>query len=341
MPAAQVNALRNRGSIDQWTRKDRTPPKLTTPLDGLGGRLGAGSWFRFPGHSTTRRVPLYASPAVWNEFGRFSSVAIWAGNANRTTPVQLPWEKSWKGPGGFTADLDNGIFVDTLSNRTEGWEILGMRPASDWDRLLIGLAAGGRTPAKGCYVADRINQRRPGVTLPTGAQGPGWWNAGVVGPEHFTGTALGAPARLEGYNVAWGVLAAAASGGRVEPPTKTDPFGANHPVLRPSGNQPGVMIPPWTQFSLSITDQQIENWLNAQNVPAGALRRSKTAWAKLLRTNGFRLAVTGTGNPHIVFFGTGNPTDKRGWDALGVTSDTIARNLGKGLFSYATLGVAS
>ena len=329
-------------SPDAFLRWSPFPPAGTAwgegaPLDGIGVRLGAGSWARWNGWEGTRTIRVHPSPASWNMPGLWGTVEQWAGRAAPSArPLMVPWGNGWGGPGGFTAEQDNGIMVDLDRDRTEGYELLGLRPATLLDRFLIGWATGAM-PADGCYVADRINQRRPGVT-PKGAQGPWWWQQGVLGPEMLRGAPWNGPLRIVVHNVSFGPTAVSADpAGWVEHTEPGQPYGPTHPVVYPEGPD-HRMVDCGQEYTVTIDDARIGRWLDDMKVPRGELRTSKGMFAEGLARHGMKLMLTGTGNPHGIAVGWRNRVNRAAWAAVGVTTDLEARQLGAGLFRYCTIG---
>lgn len=335
----EPDALLQWGPIDNWPTKTG-PAKSSTPLDGIGVRLGPGSWARWNGWESTRTIRVFPSPDAWDSPGLWSTVEQWAGRKTPTArPAVIPWGNGWGGPGGFTLDQDNGIMIDLAPDRAEGWELLGLRRATILDRFLIGMACRTAMPADGCYVADRINQRRPGV-VPKGAMGPWWWQQGVIGPEMLRGAPGVGPLRIVMHNVAFGPTAVAAPGAWVEHPLPGQPYGPNHPVVYPEGSDQR-MADCGTRFTVEINDARIGRWLDDYRVPKGELRTTKGMFAEYLAREGMQLMVTGTGNPHAVACSGVNPQTRRAWADIGMVDDQTARELGRGLFRYATIGVAT
>jgi len=329
--------------VDALLRWSPFPPAGTEwgagdPLDGIGVRLGPGSWARWNGWESTRTIRVHPSPDAWDSPGMWSTVAMWAGRKTPTSkPVLVPWGNGWGGPGGFTLEQDNGIMVDLAPDRAEGFELLGLRKATVLDRFLIGWACRTAMPADGCYVADRINQRRPGV-VPKGAQGPWWWQQGVLGPEMLRGAPWRGPLRIVVHNVSFGPTAVSADDdGWVEHPLPGQPYGPNHPIVYPEGPDPR-MLDCGQELTVSIDDARIDRWLDDYRIPAGPLRVTKGNFADGLRRHGMKLMLTGTGNPHGIAVSGVNPADRRAWADIGVVSDLEARELGRGLFRYATIG---
>jgi len=332
-----VSALLDWAPFDNWPTKTgpakNAPP---VPLDGIGVRLGAGSWARWDGWTTTRTARVWPSPDAWDSPGMWSTVPQWAGRRTPSAePAVIPWGDGWKGPGGFTTQQDNGILIDLAPDRSEGWELLNLRRANIVDRFLIALALRIPMPPDGIYVADRINRRRPGVA-PKGAQGPWWWQEGVLTPEMLRGAPWNGPLRLSVHNVAFGPLATAAPGAWVEHPDPGQPYGPNHRIVYPEGPDPR-MIDCGQEYTVDIDDARITRWLDDAKVPDGPLRISKGNFADGLRRNGMKVYLTMTGNPHGVAVGATNPADRRAWEALGI-GEQEARELGRGLFRYATIG---
>lgn len=337
-------------SLLQWSPPNNWPTRTgpaasSSPLDGIGIRLGAGSWARWDGWKATRWAYVFPAPDAWDSPGLWGTVEHWA-QGDRFTPLRVPWGNGWGGPGGFTKDQDNGILVDLAPDRVEGYELLGMRPATVFDRALINLRAwtdgaakwGTEVARAGCYVADRINHRRPGV-VPKGAQGPWWWQEGVLTPEMLRGAPGGGPLRIGMHNVSFGPTAVAARGAWVEHPDPGQPYGPDHPILYPEGPDPR-MVDCGAEFDVSIDDARIGRWLDDSKIPKGELRTTMGMFAEYVARNGMRLMLTMKATPHAVAVSSINKTDAAAWAAIGVTP-TNAPRLGAGLFRYATIGVAA
>lgn len=331
-----------------WSRFDNWPTKTApaknvppVPLDGIGVRLGAGSWARWNGWEGTRTIRVLPSPDSWDDPGMWSTVEQWAGRKTPTAePVGVPWGNGWGGPGGFTGQNDNGIMVDLDRDRVEGWELLNLRPSTLIDRFLIAWATGTPMPPESLMVADRINQRRPGVA-PKGAQGPWWWQQGVLGAEMLRGAPWRGPLRIVVHNVSFGPKATSADpAGWVEHPLPGQPYGPSHPIVYPEGPSPR-MVDCGQEIAVTIDDARIGRWLDDQRVPKGELRTTKGMFAEGLARHGLKLMLSGTGNPHGIAISSRNPADAAAWAAIGVTTDQEARQLGAGLFRYCTLGVSA
>lgn len=370
-PAADpVRALLNRGSIDQWS-VDGMPPRRTTPLDGIGTVLGASSFTPWPGYSTSSRVNLWRNPALWEQIdqvnGRWITVKewqrrllwgdplgqfFWDWKVTRT-PFRLPWELSWSGAGGQTLDKDNGLIIRLTADGTAALELQGFAPLTDLEIAAINFRCAGEYAHRGEYRCDGLAVRPSATGLKVvGSQGPVYKEdpqADLLRPEDLS-RPWSTVKRLVVFNVSWGTGATAAPGGRVEHTAPLQPYLAGR-VKLPMGDGPD-MVRCFQGFIFDITDTAIEAWLDSEKA-SGALRESKRNYARGWRGDGLpkdaagrpigpsvRVAESGTGTTIMEPLAGANVSVLAEYRTRGVDSESVANQLGHGMFPFGQLRAA-
>lgn len=345
-----VEALQQFGALRCWQRPGER-------VDGIGFTLGHGSWpvYEAPAKPSQWRT-VWRAPVTtptegdwWASRGRFGSIPQWfpaptglpwldwpASIAATRWALILPWEPSWREVGGTQAQsADNGCII-VMPNGSR-YELQGMAKLG-----LSATAANFRTffsglPAPDHYRIDGVYWSGSGQA-PQGSQGPWSKLDGLMRPDWLAGPWPG-PVRLVGFNPQFGFGATAVKGARVEHVHAEQREQWVRDIL-PTGNDPR-MIPCGQRFKVDITDDQIEQWLDAEGIPQNATLRASKRWFAIgMRTHGMRLSETGTGDPILESSGGVNPTEAAAWKARGVSSEQIANQIGRNLFRYGTLVAA-
>lgn len=346
-----ADAFLRYGSVEHWPTTPYSQPLRTTPLSGIGIAWTAGSWPVWDGREVEGRKRLWRSLDHWTEPGRFGTVEEWFSNHTvprgailrntptaKRTPLRIPWVSSWRGAGGTTSNQDNGFIVRTGENTYVS--VQGARTIDAFTAAFYNFLNGSNDVQAGDFIADAIRIVAPGIPK-YGSQGDEWSKKdGLLEPDWLAGPWPSA-VRTVAVNVMLDPGAQAAPGGHVEHTASRRNADPTLPIDLPAGFN-SRMVRPFSLLKLDITDEAIEEWLDAEGVPEmSTLRVSKRWFAIGLRDHGLRISESGTGVPIIESTGSYNPATKAAFAAVGVTSLSIARNLGQNIFDYGTLYDAS
>ncbi len=344
------DAFVRKGARGNW------PPTNNPPSYSIGFTLGHGSWPEWEARNATMKVRMWRNPNpspdgsyIWDEPARYGSIAEWKPKKAKgwfihpffrdlkqwqldidavRTPLPLPWGKNWCGPGGTqSTSSDNGMIVNIDAERS--YEILGLAPLSVTDVAQINARALAPVASLGDFRCDGIAARAPGIR-PHGSQGPLWKRDGLLRPDDLS-RPWTEPKRLVAFNVDWGPKATAAKGGWVEHPEDRPPYEG----VPESGH--ADLIPCFTLFRLDITDADIEAWIESEGVHDRNLAESMRWFARGSRSQGWRLAESGTGVPFIESTGGVVPSERSAWAARGITDEATANRLGRNLLRFGTL----
>lgn len=369
-----MTALLTDGTFEQWLPVT-DPRHLAGELDGIGIAYGPGSWPPYDADEATMTIDVMPSPAYPDSDGRYATTPTWSTDAHLATPggrltkdparrrlpagllhiekdgndsvvavesSGIPWNPAWRGAGGTQWErADNGIIIENGDGTA--WVLQGLRLAQWWDLVQLNVHFRTTKIKQGTYVADAIRFVSPD-RVQRGSQGPWSKLDGLLRPEHFSGELPPPPwISFVGFNVAHGPGAKPYphDGALVEHPGKGQRAKAGGlPVKLPEGDDPR-MIRPGQRFTFAISNEQIAQWLDDENVPpTSPLRQTKRRYATLLRDVGLRVKETGTGQPIVESTGGVNPAEAAKWAAIGVTAAT-ARDLGRNLFRYGTIQEAA
>lgn len=345
-----AQAFINKGARGNW------PPTNNPPSHSIGFTLGHGSWPEWHAKNSDRTARLWRNPNgdLWDQPARYGTISAWKP-AKATgwflfdflrqlrqyaldleairRPLVIPWGKNWSGAGGTQpGSSDNGCIINIDDQRS--YEIQGLAPLSATDVLQINARALATVAYLGDYRCDGIAARAPGVK-PVGSQGPWWKRDGLLRPDDLS-RPWTEPKRLVVFNTQFGPNAQARKPGWVEHTGSTPPVEG----LPANGTDPDLIrCAEW--LKLDITDDEIEQWITDEDVdPRTNLAESMRCLARGCRSQGLQVRERGTGNPIIESTGGTVPAERSAWAARGVTSEDIARNLGRNLFRYGRLYTA-
>lgn len=323
-----IGPAENQMPADAWCRR--------ASLDASGAvRLALTyDWWTWPVQdraNATTTINIWPNPDVWSESARWST---WAARLAAKYPLQVPWNPDlWRtgsSPAGTNPDL--GVIVNNADG--SGWELLGLRKPAWWQVPAVAWQAtpGLFQPTRyraGDYIADMAHVR----------------NATTLG--HYQGRGCGDVAKITGLVrgrhlldglIPFAVAIAAPTqwgpGARYVPPatrvewSDRSPYGTS--LVIPPGDTPAAP-PHGSRFALSITDAEIDAWLDSRSY-TGALRRTARTFAVALRDFGWWIAETGTGQSQIESTGINGP-DATAFYLAGITTRTTALTLLDGLIT--------
>lgn len=325
-----AKAWSRRGNQRQWS-DPTTPARLLLPWEDWTWPI----WLADLGEFPTRRVNVWRSPAHWHMGGYYVT-----GAPSKTMPAIVPW-----GPDYRTATAEDAGSIVNLPDGT-GYELLNMRPASDWDRFLIGLAMDlaekertgnpfawvdqARKPRPGDFIADSVFHRTPATAFRRRSRGSGDTPkiTGIVEARHVLAGRIEFAAAVAGFTQ----FGPGARVGQLATIVE-HPAGApnGYPASMPSGWQPDLVCPAGTRLALRITDAEIGQWITRRGY-TGALARTARCFAVALRDFGFvHGAETGVVWPMIETSGIRNPAEAALWRQAGLSTKAVAVSLLDGL----------
>lgn len=340
-----VHAWVHHSRARQWQGADVAPVCSPTFTD--------WSW---PLNMATKGMPVrrvWPAPAHWDAPGYFEGAPAGPFVAADPQPWLVPWGPGFaQGTASPGVDADVGCLIDMTEDGSEGWEILGMRPANPADAL--GLYARTAPPARtgwlgfldfisgrapkarfrsGDFVAEAVHYRTPRNAGRIEGRGAGRipkrrgvvtfaeLQAGVI--EHAVSVTM-----MNFNHGPGGQCRSVAPASRVEHPDRAP----NTFTAAVIGYKPGWTVANGQGYAFEWRTGGRVDWLDSRGFPLGsALRRTANTFAVAISTDGYGIEGVETCGYDPQAEATLTPSQ---WAACGVPDERTCTTLLDGIDGY-------